>query len=729
MAEPMLDPVTTGLTLEVDSERVAWIRFNDTSRTLNVLTEQVMHDLDMHLDEVHALRERNEVRALVFRSGKPNSFIAGADVRAIGGIENPEEGRAAAAAGQAIYQKIATLPFPTVSAIHGICLGGGTELSLACRFRIASDSPKTKFGLPEVQLGILPAWGGTTRLPRLVGLQAALDLLLTGKQLDAKRALRKGLVDAVVPAELFQDEVEAFVRDRLAGAPVPTPKRPLLTRLLDGTAPGRAVVMRQAKKRVMAQTGGHYPAALRILEVAAGAMSGPVEASLAREAEAAGELIPGTVSKNLMHVFHMREAARKGSGQVDLSLAGQVNDLGIIGAGVMGGGIAQLGAYNTIRVRVKDIRHEAVGGALQHARSLFQKAVKRRKLDRRVADQRMELITGGLNYGGFAQADVVVEAVVERMDVKQAVLKEVEEIVQPGAVLTSNTSSLSIDTMASALARPDQFGGMHFFNPVHRMPLVEVVRGAATSEATTATIYALALRMGKIPVVVEDGSGFLVNRILGPYLNEAGYLLGDRVSVEDIDRAAKKFGMPMGPVRLLDEVGLDIARHAGEALYEAFGERMKPSPVLASLANSDRLGRKGGLGFYRYEGDKEAGVDDAVYADVGLGAPGGDRSVKEAEITERLVLTMINEAARILDDGIVKSAADVDLGMIMGTGFPPFRGGLLRYSDSLHTRTVLGRLTELHESLGERFEPAPLLVTLAKEDRDFYAAFPAASRE
>jgi len=712
-------------TLEVDSERVAWITFDDPDRSLNVLTESVLGRFEQVLEEVHALQGQHQIRALVVRSGKPQGFIAGADVAAIAGIESPEEGRAAAAAGQAIFSKIDALQIPTVAAIHGVCLGGGMELSLACRFRVASDSPKTKLGLPEVQLGILPAWGGTTRLPRLIGLQAALDMLLTGKQLDTRRALARGLVDAVVPAELFRDKVEAFVRDRLDGAPVRSPKRSLVTRVLDGTPPGRALVLRQAKKRVLAQTGGHYPAPLRILEVAA-ASKGSVDASLAREAEAAGELIAGTVSKNLIHVFHMREAARKGPGSGVGQRSSRIEHLGILGAGVMGGGIAQLAANNGIQVRIKDIRHDAVAGALQHARSLFQRSAKRRRLSRLEADQRMELITGGLDYAGFAQADVVIEAVVERMDVKHAVLKEVEALIRPDCVVSSNTSSLSIDEMASVLERPEQFGGMHFFNPVHRMPLVEVVRGSRTSDETTATLHALALRMGKVPVVVSDGAGFLVNRILGPYLNEASFLLAEGLGIEAVDRSAVRFGMPMGPVRLLDEVGLDIARHAGEALFEAFGERMRPSPILESLAGSKRLGRKGGLGFYRYADGKEVGVDGGIYAEIGLDPAAPTSGSDDPQITARLILAMVNEAARTLEDEIVRSAADVDLGMIMGTGFPPFRGGLLRYADSIHPRTVVARLLELRDQHGPRFEPSPLLVQLAKEDRELYQAFPAA---
>jgi len=708
---------------EVDENGVAWIRFDDPTRSLNVLAEPVLRTLDAVLSEVEGGARGGRIKGVVFHSGKHQSFIAGADVEAIAGVEDPTEGLEAARFGQKLFQRVHELPVPTLSAIDGICLGGGLELSLACRYRVASDSPKTKLGLPEVLLGILPAWGGTTRLPRLVGLQAALDLMLTGKNLDAKRALRRGLVDAVLPTETFRAEVERFIRQRISGAALNPPKRKLLTRILDG--PGAPIVLSQARKRVMAQTGGHYPAPLRILDVVGRSRGKSLTAALDLEANAAGELIASSVSKNLIHVFHLREAARKGDGtDSETAKARTVKRLGILGAGVMGGGIAQLAAYNGVRVRLKDIRHEAVSSALDHANGLFRKALKRRKLSKRDAAQRMELISGGLTYDGFSHADVVVEAVVERMDVKRAVLAEVEAVASEHTVLASNTSSLSIDEMAEVLKRPHALGGLHFFNPVHRMPLIEVVRGKATSDDTIATLYRHAVQLGKVPVVVRDGPGFLVNRILGPYLNEAGFLLQDGGSVDAIDTTAKRFGMPMGPLRLIDEVGIDIAQHAGAALHEALGERMTPSAVLLKIAESGRLGRKGGLGFYRYDGDKEKEVDAEVYRVLADTVPVTRSAMDPDHITQRLVLTMINEAARILEDGIVRSAGDVALGMIMGTGFPPFRGGLLRHADQLHPRAILAGLQELAEQVGPRFEPAPLLHELAREDRLFYVAFP-----
>ncbi len=716
-------------TFEVDSSGIGWIVFDDPDRKMNVLTEEVMLAFDAALEAAGEAARAGTLRVLVVRSGKRDSFIAGADVEVIGSVEDPVEAEHAIRIGQGIYNRLAALEVPTIAAIHGVCMGGGVEMALACDHRIVSDSKKTRLALPEVQLGILPAWGGTTRLPRLIGLQAALDMLLTGKRLDPKRALRKGLASAVVPADLFVETVASMAVDIAEGrTPWKARKASLRDRLLDGTGPGRNIVLRTARKKVMETTGGHYPAPLRILDLLSDHAGGSIEASLAEEARSGGELLVSPVCKNLVHVFHMREAARKSTG-LPAGHDGQpaeVDQMGVLGAGVMGGGVAQLAASKGIGVYMKDIDHAAVSGGLRHARGLFDARVKRRRMHRREADQAFEKISGGLEYHGLSGADLVVEAIVERMDIKKAVLKETEGYVSPSCVLATNTSSLSVTEMATALDRPERFCGMHFFNPVHRMPLVEVIRGSATSDEAIATVYQTALDMGKVPVVVGDGPGFLVNRILGPYLNEAGYLLADIRSIEFIDRVAKDFGMPMGPLRLIDEVGIDVSGHAGAALHAALGDRMTPSPVLGTLGDTGRLGRKGGSGFYRYEGDKEVGVDETVYDALGIerGPTQGSEAARR-EIRERLTLAMINEAARILDDGIVAAAPDVDLGMIMGTGFPPFRGGLLRFADTLHPRGIVDRLRELHDAHGERFRPAPGIERLAADDLTFYEAYPA----
>jgi 3-hydroxyacyl-CoA dehydrogenase/enoyl-CoA hydratase/3-hydroxybutyryl-CoA epimerase len=710
-------------TLYVDEKGVAWITFDDPERKANVLSEQVLTRFGERLDEVRNLVRQSRVHVVVLWSEK-SGFIAGADLAEIEGLEDPAKGAEGARFGQGIFRSLKEVGVPTVAAVHGICLGGGVEMALACSHRMASDAPSTKMGLPEVLLGILPGWGGTTRLPRLIGVEDALDLMLSGRQVSASTARRMGLVDEVVPADLFREKVAAFASE-VASTKKPRARRPLLKRLKDGTAPGRRLVLFFARKQVMRLTGGHYPAPLKVLEVVGGSVKKPLEKALEIEAKAAGELVATTVSKNLIHVFHLREEARKGTGVDDETVEpGRVEYLAVLGAGVMGGGIAQLAAFRGIRVRMKDIRHDAVASGLQHAGELFAGLVKRRKLHRREADQRMTLISGGLGYDGFKRQDLVVEAVVENMDIKRIVLRETEDAVRRGCVLATNTSSLSVDEMASALARPENFVGMHFFNPVHRMPLVEVVRGTRSSDQAVSTTYALALTLGKVPVVTSDGPGFVVNRILGPYMNEAGFLLADGASVEAVDHAAKKFGMPMGPLRLVDEVGIDISRHAGQSLHEALGDRLTPSPPLVALADSGRLGKKGGLGFYRYEGGKEKGVDPEIYAVLSTAVPEVRTTLEEREIRGRLVLAMVNEAARVLDEGIVQRASDVDLAMIMGTGFPPFRGGLLRFADTIHTRTILSRLNEFEERYGARFTPADLIRRLAGENRGFYESFP-----
>jgi 3-hydroxyacyl-CoA dehydrogenase/enoyl-CoA hydratase/3-hydroxybutyryl-CoA epimerase len=383
----------------------------------------------------------------------------------------------------------------------------------------------------------------------------------------------------------------------------------------------------------------------------------------------------------------------------------------------MGGAIAQLLAYRGYAVRLKDIKPDAIALGLRHAQQAFDKSVKRRRLEKRDARQMMQRISPTLDYSGFGTADLVIEAVVERMDVKKSVLREAESHMRSG-VLTSNTSSLSITEMQSALTRQQDFCGMHFFNPVDRMPLVEIIRGEQTGDEAVATVFAVARKLEKTPVIVRDGAGFLVNRILAPYLNEAGWLLSDGVDIPDVDSALLDFGMPMGPFRLLDEIGLDVARHAAQVMFEAFGERMRPAPAMAALERTKRLGKKGGLGFYKYENGKETGVDESVYAE--LGATGRGRKIAKSEIQMRCVYTMINEAARILDDGIVAGPGDVDVGMIFGTGFPPFRGGLLKYADTIGVGRIVNTLDRFSKELGPRFEVAPLLLAKAKRSGRFY---------
>jgi 3-hydroxyacyl-CoA dehydrogenase / enoyl-CoA hydratase / 3-hydroxybutyryl-CoA epimerase len=706
------------LTLEMDGDGVASFVFDDPAKKVNVLSSRVMERLDGLLGEVEAAAREGRARALVIRSGKDGSFIAGADVDEIAGIVDPVEAGAQAARGQAVFQRLHKLEIPTIAAIDGTCLGGGTELALACDVRIASDRPETKIGLPEIRLGIIPGFGGTTRLPRLIGLIAASDLILTGKTVDARKAQKLGLVDERMHAGVLARRSREIALSMASGGDAPSRARPgLVPRLAEATPLGRRLILKQARKQVMKQTRGHYPAPLAALGVLRRSAGKSLERALAIEAEAVGRLVVTDVSKNLIHVFRLMEGAKKAGPDAEGRTA---NRVAVLGAGVMGGGVAQLLAHKGIEVRLKDINQEALSTGLRHARSMFDKLVSRRKLRQREAEDRMAAISPALDYDGFGTIDVVIEAVVERMDVKKSVLRETEAVVGPDAVLTSNTSSLSITEMQNALERPGNFLGMHFFNPVHRMPLVEIIRGDATSDEAVATVFRLTTRLGKIPVIVSDGPGFLVNRILTPYLNEAGYLLQEGASIAEVDEALLDFGMPMGPFRLLDEVGLDIARHAGETMHEAFGERFAPAPALGALEGGDRLGRKNEKGFYVYEKGREKHPDPEIYEELEA-VIGAERTALGASaIRDRFVLPMINEAARILDDGIARSPGDVDLAMITGTGFPPFRGGLLRYADRMGLATVADKLAALERTHGERFAPAPLLLSMAEDGATFY---------
>jgi 3-hydroxyacyl-CoA dehydrogenase / enoyl-CoA hydratase / 3-hydroxybutyryl-CoA epimerase len=705
------------LTLEIDGDGVAWLVFDRPDSRVNILTQDVMARLNELIGELDSAARAGGVRAVIVRSGKEGAFIAGADVNAIASITDERQATEQARLGQSVFTRLERLDVPTIAAIDGHCLGGGTELVLACDYRLASDRPETKIGLPEVQLGILPAFGGTTRLPRLIGIQAALGMILTGKPVNARRAQRSGLIDERVPKDLLYMRAAEAARELAGGKRRPKgPSRSLLARALESNPAGRRILFWQARKQVMKQTGGHYPAPLEVLRTVRRSHGLSLDDALDVEARAVGRLVVSDISKHLIHVFHLMEAAKKAPPSA--APPRKIEHVAVLGAGVMGGGIGQLLAHNDIRVRLKDVRAEGITQGLRHARELFDKQVARGRLDRREARQRMDHIAPTLDYTGFATVDLAIEAVVERMDVKQQVLREVEERVRPECILTSNTSSLSITTMQRALEHPARFCGMHFFNPVHRMPLVEVVRGADTSDETVATVFALSRRLGKVPVVVDDGPGFLVNRVLAPYLNEAGWLLADGASVEAVDKVLKAFGMPMGPFRLLDEVGLDVARHAGATMHEAFGERLEPAPALRMLESSGLLGRKGGVGFYAYEKGREKSVHDEIY---GLaGAPAERGKIDASEIRDRCVLVMVNEAARILEDGIAASPGDVDLAMIMGTGFPPFRGGLLRYADSRGTAEVLAALRQLESRFGARFTPAPHLVSLAGTGSGFY---------
>ncbi len=709
--------------LAVETDGLAVLTFDCPGEKVNKYSTPVVQELHALLDD---LAKREDVKALLLVSGKPDVFIAGADVNEIADtpLADVEKG---VKQGQKLFVKLANLPFPTVAAIDGACLGGGCETALAMDWRLASDSRKTQIGLPEVKLGILPGWGGTTRLPRVVGLEAALDLLLTGKSLDGRRAKRVGLVDEVVPKTILAEVARAFAREKFGtkkranagpgGGPVRVAPAGPKEMLLEGI--GKMAVFSQARSTVMKQTHGCYPAPLEILRTVEEGFAKPFPEALKLEVEGAKRLVGGEVQKNLVNLFFRMEEVKKETGVEGGVAPLPVRRVGVLGAGVMGGGIAQLAADKGYPVRMKDIRNDALAGGYAAAAKVWQERLKKRRMTKAEFTGKMSLLSGGLTWTAFESCDVTIEAVLEKLAVKQAVLKEWEGVARPDAIFASNTSTLPITEIAAAAARPERVVGMHFFNPVHKMPLVEVIYGAKTDPAVTATIFDLAKKMGKTPVVVKDAPGFLVNRLLAPYLGEAVRLLLEGVPMEAIDHAMRAFGMPVGPIELLDDVGIDVATKGAETLSAAWPERMPVDPAFGKLVQAGRLGRKSGKGFYLYDGDKRTGPDPAATGALGLEGPGTKKPSAD-ELEARLIYPMVNEAALCLAEGIVSSPAKLDLAMIFGTGFPPFRGGPLRHADARGAKAVVSALESLAAAHGARFVPAPLLTEHARKGKTFF---------
>lgn len=710
----------------IDREGLAQVLFDTPDKAVNVWSRSALDELEQILAELTA---RGEMTAVVFRSSKADGFIAGADIEMLAGIGSSAEAEALARRGQAVFQQVAGLAVPTVAAIHGACVGGGLEFALACDFLVASDEESTRLGFPEVQLGIIPAWGGTQRLPRRVGLKDALGLILTGRRIGARAALRMGLVDRVVARSQLCQTAEDLARTAVTGrVPAGGGGRSGLTSLiLERNPVGQRVLLSQARKRAREETGGRYPAPFAAIDVIETGLTQGMAAGLEAEAEAVGELAMTPAAGNLMWLYRRREAAQKPLPQ---GRARPLHRLGILGAGVMGGAIAETAAYNGIAVRLKDVDPGKVAQGMAHAAGIVHRLEQKGKLAPRQARDLMHRISGTTTYAGFATVDLVVEAIVEDREVKRKVLAEVEKVLPGEAVLATNTSSLRVDDLARALARPDRFGGLHFFNPVEKMPLVEVVRGERTSADTLATLHGAVVAMGKTPVVVRDGPGFWVNRLLMPYLNEAAHLYAEGVTVEALDGALEEFGLPMGPLALLDEVGLDIAARVGKVLAEAFPDRMRAHVLLHRLESTGRLGRKSGRGFYRYQNGHREEPDRKLRRELGLAAgngPGEEAPVYDDEyLVARCLYPMVNEAARALSDKIVESAADGDLALVLGIGWPPYRCGLLRWADEVGVARIVDRLDEWVEAIDPRFTPSEPLRERARWEGGFYGTAPPA---
>jgi 3-hydroxyacyl-CoA dehydrogenase / enoyl-CoA hydratase / 3-hydroxybutyryl-CoA epimerase len=682
------------------------------------------------------------VQAVVLISGKKDHFIAGAKIDLLQTLKTAEEATAVSRRGQQDFDRLESFAKPVVAAIHGACLGGGLEWALACDYRLATDSPKTTLGLPEVQLGLLPGAGGTQRLPALIGVQAALDLILTGKNVKPSKAKRLGLVDEVVPAPILRNValrrareladgtlhverrrgLEAVTRQGVAGLVRGLADKELWTELaLEDNPLGRKVLFDQARKQLRKKTRGKYPAPEKALEAVRIGVEKGRAAGLEVEARFFGELLVGDVSRRLVEIFFATTALKKENGTSNPDVRPcEVRKVGVLGGGLMGGGIAYVSsALQGVPVRVKDKDDAGAGRALKQVQSVLEERVKRRSLTWREASALLARVTAGTDYSGFKSVDLVVEAVFEDLALKHRIIAEVEAVTREDCIFASNTSSIPIAELAKGSKRPAQVIGMHYFSPVHKMPLLEIITHPGTAEWVTATCVEVGRKQGKTVIVVNDGPGFYTSRILAPYMNEAAYLLAEGADIAELDKALVEFGFPVGPITLLDEVGIDVAHKVGPIMEAAFGKRLAAPQALEKVVADGRLGRKTQKGFYTYEKGKKQGVDVTVYD---LLPHGRERKPMEArEVAERCVLQMVNEAVRCLDEGILRSARDGDVGAIFGLGFPPFLGGPLRYADSLGAAELLRRLEHYQGKYGERFTPAPSLAERVRQGRAFHA--------
>ncbi len=712
-----MPPSEPALRLDVQ-DGVAVLTFDQPGARANTLGRAVFEEFERHLQ---ALAGRSDVRGLVLRSGKPGMFIAGADIRELS-VTRPEPDmvRKIAERGHGLVAAFEALPFPTAAAIEGSCMGGGLEVALGCDYRLAANTPKTELGLPEVKIGLLPGWGGTQRLPRLVGPSLAAEMICSGEPVKADKAKQMGLVFDVVPADRLLDEARRLIEWANSSGEWQEIRR-RKQQPVGLTEEQATFAFAVARAEVRSKAGANYPAPVAALDAITKGCNLPLDEGLKVETDAFVPLVGSPVSRNLVAVFFMSQRLQKDPGVADATVQPRaVNQVGVVGAGIMGAGIAAAHVRRGVPAVLLDSIPAALEKGVAHITKSMYGRVEAGKMPAADMAAALARLSTSTTTSALADRDVVIEAIVENEKAKVKLFAELEKILPAGATLASNTSTISISRMAAELKRPENFAGMHFFNPVDRMQLVEVIRGDKTSDATVATLVALAKRVGKTPIVVRDCPGFLVNRILFPYLNEALVMLEEGASPKALDKAATAFGMPMGPITLEDVVGLDTSLYAGGVINAAFRDRAVSTSIVEALVAAGRLGQKSGAGFYSYAKGPR-GADDPALVPFLEKARKGKREPSQEEMTDRLFLPMLTEASRILEEGIVRDPADVDMGLILGIGFPPFRGGILRWADDLGLPAVVEKLKK-YESLGARYRPTEQIRRLAAEGKGFYRA-------
>lgn len=701
----------TTLEIEKDSKTgVAVLWLDDPTEKLVTLKFELT---EKFLELLDTLAKDNDVKGVVIASKKKDSFIAGADIHQFSAIKTISEAQEMSRKAQILFDHVADFPKTIVAAIHGMCMGGGTEMALACDMRIASDDPKTVMALPEVKLGILPGAGGTQRLPRLVGIQNAFEMMLTGKNIYARKAKKMGLVDEVIhPAALLG----AAKKMALEGSKNRVNKLPLFSKLLQAISLGRNLIYNGARKMVQQQSGGHYNAPFEIIACVKTGLEEGLTQGFRAEAQKFGELAASATSKELVRIF-FNTTEHKKNPQKDV--AKPIRKVGILGSGFMGCGIANVTLAKDIPVLMKDVNVAALERAEKSLYEDFTEKMKKSSITRNQRDVLMSRLFTQTSYQGFESVDIVVEAVFEELGLKRKVLAETEEKIKPECIFASNTSCIPIGDIAREAKYPERVLGMHYFSPVPAMPLLEIIVTDKTAPWALATAYELGMMQGKTMIVVKDGPGFYTTRILAPYMNEVVLLLEEGADIATIDKTMKRFGFPVGPLTLADEVGIDVAAHVSKNMTSFFQKRgITPSPTIEKIFAEGYQGKKNKKGFYQY--GKKRGpkmVNAEIYRFFG----GTDRkNFTEGEIQNRLSMIMMKEAVLCLEEGILANAKDGDLGAIFGMGFPPFLGGPFRYMDRLGLEKVLSIMKELEQKHGPRFSPPALIQQKADKKETFY---------
>ena len=699
---------------------IAVLTLDMPGKGANILSRAVLDELDERLND---LSKRADLAGLVIISAKPGIFVAGADLREFAASLDvtPEQAEQTCRRGQVLFQRLSQTPYVTVAAIDGVCVGGGAELAVWCDRRIVTRNPATVIGFPEVKLGLFPGWGGTARTPRMIGMANAVEMVTGGESVSVPELHKLGLVEDVVATEDLLPAAIRMIRSEAESASYLADRR-RWSQPVNMSDTELGFLGATASAMIQQQTKGHYPAPAAALEVMLEAAGADIDEACRLEAKGMSTLFGSPTNASLLNVFFLTDRNKKDRGVEDDALEPQkIKTAAVIGAGIMGAGIAAANVKRKLHLTLSDASRDALGRGVSQVLEevAFNKATRSADVQRTI--EYAPFLNATESDAELATADLVIEAVVENADIKRQIFQRLEPQLPEHAILASNTSTIPITRLAEGLSRPQQFCGIHFFNPVRKMKLVEVIRGAETSDQTVATAVAYAKKLGKSPIVVNDGPGFLVNRLLLPYMNEALELIADGVEIKHIEKVAKSFGMPMGPIMLYDIVGLDTAHFAGQTMHDAFPNRVKASPILPALLEAGRLGQKSGKGFYSFENPKRRAVPDPELATHIAPFVKQSKGLDPQQIEDRLFLPMVLEATRILQDNIVRDARDVDLGVIFGIGFPPFKGGLLFWADTIGAAGIIERLKPFAE-LGERMQPTELLEEMAADGRSFYAA-------